>query len=96
MTAAGYGCRNLARQAPWRAGHDFAADARSVRAPTLVVTGEPALDRVVPVAGTREYLQLIPGSIGVTLERTGHIGLITRPEAFAETIHRWANASGAR
>jgi len=88
--------RRMAARVTRMAGQDFAADARGVRAPTLVVTGEPALDRVVPVAGTREYLQLIPGSIGVTLERTGHIGLITRPEAFAEAIHRWANASGAR
>jgi pimeloyl-ACP methyl ester carboxylesterase len=70
-------------------GVDFAADARRVLAPSLVVTGEPGLDRVVPVEGTREYLRLIPGSVGATLERTGHIGLITRPEAFAEIVWRW-------
>ena len=68
------------------AGRDFAEDAKAVRAPTLVLTGEPQLDRVVPVAGTREYLDLIPGSVGRTLERTGHIGLVTRPEAFAKEI----------
>ena len=82
--------RRMAARVNRIAGQDFAADARTVRAPTLVVTGEAGLDRVVPVAGTREYLELIPGSVGVTLERTGHIGLITRPEAFAEIIWRWA------
>lgn len=75
------------------AGCDFAADARRVNAPTLVVTGEAALDRVVPVQGTREYLQLITGSVGVTLERTGHIGLVTRPEAFADIVWRWTRSA---
>jgi 3-oxoadipate enol-lactonase len=73
------------------AGRDFVADARRITAPTLVVTGEPALDRVVPVAGTLEYLDLIPGAVAARLERTGHIGVVTRPEAFAELIVRWAD-----
>lgn len=68
------------------AGHDFVPDARAVARPTLIVTGEPALDRVVPVAGTRQYLDLIPQAVGWTLDRTGHIGLITRPEAFAAAL----------
>ena len=72
------------------AGADFVADARAIRAPPLVLTGEPELDRVVPVAGTREYLDLIPNAVGHTLERTGHIGLVTRPEIFAETIKKFA------
>jgi pimeloyl-ACP methyl ester carboxylesterase len=71
------------------AGEDFVADAKRVAAPTLVITGEPALDRVVPVAGTKEYLDLIAGADGVTLEHTGHIGVVTRPAAFAELIDRW-------
>jgi pimeloyl-ACP methyl ester carboxylesterase len=85
--------RRMAQRIRRLDGHDFVADARLVRAPTLVVTGEPELDRVVPVAGTREYLALIPGSVGVTLERTGHIGLITRPNAFAEAIRRWIDSA---
>jgi pimeloyl-ACP methyl ester carboxylesterase len=72
------------------AGIDFVADARRVDAPTLVVTGEPGLDRVVPVTGTLEYLDLIRASSGVTLERSGHIGVVTRPERFAEIVCRWA------
>jgi 3-oxoadipate enol-lactonase len=81
--------RRMAARVRKLAGHDFVAEARLVRAPTLVVTGEPSLDRVVPVEGTREYLALIPGSVGATLERTGHIGPITRPAAFAEIVWRW-------
>jgi hypothetical protein len=71
-------------------GHDFAADAARVAAPTLVITGEPHLDRVVPVEGTREYLSIIRGARGAMLERTGHIGLITRPVAFADLIRIFA------
>ncbi len=65
---------------------DFAEAARRVQAPTLVVTGEPHLDRVVPVDGTRQYATAIAGARAVTLERTGHIGLVTRPERFAEIV----------
>ena len=36
---------------------DIAGDCARVNAPTLVVTGEDALDHVVPVDGTREYLR---------------------------------------
>lgn len=72
---------------------DFAADARAVTAPTLVITGEPDLDRVVPVAGTREYLALIPGSTGRTLEGTGHIGLVTRPREFTQAIWEFVTRS---
>ena len=39
-----------------------APTARAIAAPTLVVTGEPRLDRVVPVESTREYVELIRGA----------------------------------
>ena len=57
-----------------------------VHVPTLVITGESALDRVVPVHGTREYLRLWPHARHVTIERTGHLGLVTRPHRFAEIM----------
>ena len=65
---------------------DFTAACAGVRAPTLVVTGEPGLDRVVRAESTREYAALIAGARAVTFERTGHIGLVTRPERFAEIV----------
>jgi len=57
-----------------------------VAAPTLVVTGDPTLDFVVPVEGSADYARLIPGARGVVLERTGHHGTITRPDAFARLV----------
>lgn len=70
-----------------------AADCVKVGAPTLVVTGEPALDRVVPANGTREYVRAIPGAEHVLFERTGHIGLVTRPDRFAEIIGGFAETA---
>lgn len=58
----------------------------SLRIPTLVVTGEAALDNVVPVRLTEEYTRLWPHAERVTIARTGHIGLITRPDAFAAAV----------
>ena len=86
--------RRMAARLKCLAAEDFIADAKRVAAPTLVITGEPALDRVVPVLGTKEYLDLIEGAVGVTLENTGHIGLVTRPAAFAEVIDCWCSGPG--
>ena len=61
-------------------------DLKSVRAPILVITGEPGLDRVVPVQLTREYLAIWPHARVATLRDTGHLGLITKPAQFAELI----------
>jgi 3-oxoadipate enol-lactonase len=69
---------------------DAAGWCQRIEAPTLVITGEPHLDRVVPVSGSREYAGVIPGGAAVaTLARTGHIGCVTRPDAFAEVVRDW-------
>jgi pimeloyl-ACP methyl ester carboxylesterase len=68
---------------------DLVADCASVRVRTLIVTGEAALDRVVPVSGAREFLRLIAGSRWATLERTGHLGLVTRPQEFAKMVQEF-------
>jgi pimeloyl-ACP methyl ester carboxylesterase len=65
---------------------DFMDDPDAIRVPTLVISGEPALDRVVPVESTRQYATKIRGAKYVMIERTGHIGLMTRPEDFARTV----------
>lgn len=54
--------------------------------PTLVITGEPTLDRVVPVASTLEYLNLIPHARHHVLQRTGHFGMLSTPETFARVV----------
>jgi pimeloyl-ACP methyl ester carboxylesterase len=61
-------------------------DLSGIRVPTLVLTGEPELDLVVPVRATREYLKVIPHARLERVERTGHLGLITRPDVFSSLV----------
>lgn len=65
---------------------DLASGCRGIAVPTLVITGEPSLDRVVPVSSTLEYLALIPGARHETLAGTGHVGLVSKPDQFAELV----------
>jgi pimeloyl-ACP methyl ester carboxylesterase len=69
---------------------DFFEPCRRITVPTLVITGEPELDRVVPVEQTRKYLKLIPGSESLRL-RGGHIGFLTRPHEFAGALAEFAD-----
>jgi pimeloyl-ACP methyl ester carboxylesterase len=71
---------------------DFAPDCARVKAPTLVVTGEDALDKIVPAAITRKYLDLIPGAQYARLVRTGHIGLLTHPRQFVDAVTGFIDA----
>lgn len=82
----------MARRMAWAASHRF-ADPHRIQAPALVVTGEPGLDRVVPVEVSQRYLTDLPSVEHVVLEHTGHIGLVTRPEAFAGVLERFVNAA---
>jgi 3-oxoadipate enol-lactonase len=70
---------------------NLARDCDRVSAPTLVVTGERGLDHVVSVDYSNGYLSLIRGAQGVVLERTGHLGAITRPEQFAAIVRDFAD-----
>jgi 3-oxoadipate enol-lactonase len=81
----------MADRARMIAEFDSVAACSRVTAPSLVVTGERALDHVVPVDGTVGYLSLIEGARGVVLERTGHLGSITRPAAFAGLVRDFAD-----
>ena len=65
---------------------DFSLDCVAVQAPTLVISGEPHLDRIVPVESTRKYAEMIRGAKYVMLERTGHLGMVTRPAEWAEIV----------
>jgi 3-oxoadipate enol-lactonase len=67
-------------------GMNLHADCLRIAAATLVLTGEPGLDHVVPVDGSSQYARLIPNAREVVLERTGHLGSITRPDVFARLI----------
>jgi pimeloyl-ACP methyl ester carboxylesterase len=82
----------MARRIAWAKSHRF-ADPQAVTAPVLLVTGEPELDRIVPVDVTRRYLDEFAEAEHVILKRTGHLGLVTRPDAFAGVLERFVNAA---
>jgi pimeloyl-ACP methyl ester carboxylesterase len=82
--------RLMARRARMVASLQVETELSRVRCPVLVMTGEPTLDRVVPVALTREYRRIWPHATEVVLQRTGHLGLITRPEEFAKLVSSFA------
>ena len=67
-----------------------------VKVPTMIVTGEESLERVVSPRITREYLAIWPHARVETLARTGHLGMITRPEEFAALVSGFVSAHAAR
>ena len=80
----------MARRMAWARSHPFAKP-HSVKAPALVVTGEPVLDRVLPVDVTRRYLDDLDSARHVVLEHTGHLGSVTRPDEFADVLGRFVD-----
>jgi 3-oxoadipate enol-lactonase len=80
----------MAARADLIARNDVVADCARITAPALVITGEPALDRIVQVEATLAYVSLIAGAQHATLARTGHLGSITTPEAFAQAVASFA------
>src|SRR5262249_18003024 len=65
---------------------DSSVDAQRITAPTLIVTGERALDYVVPHDGSIEYTRLISNSHHVVIPQTAHLGSTTRPDVFAAIL----------
>jgi 3-oxoadipate enol-lactonase len=80
----------MARRMTWAMAHPFAAP-RALDVPALIVTGEPGLDQVVPVAMTRRYLDEWPAARHVVLPGTGHLGCVTRPDDFAALLGRFVD-----
>lgn len=76
----------MSQRAASALGLDFAAACARVDAPTLILTGDPAMDRVVPAATTLEYARLIREACTGRLEATGHFGVITKPQQFANLV----------
>ena len=74
---------------------DVTPDCCRVASPTLVLTGDAALDYVVPVDGSIAYASLIAGARTAALDRTGHLGMVTKPEAFATAVATFANPQSA-
>ena len=76
----------MARRVHVLEGMQLDHELSAMRMPTLVVTGDPTLDDVVPVRLTEQYSRVWPHAERVTIARTGHLGLITRPDAFADAV----------
>lgn len=83
--------RLMARRARMVASHEVERELATVHCPTLVVTGEPTLDRVVPVRLTRDYHRIWPHAVEAVLPRTGHLGLVTKADEFARLVTSFAN-----
>jgi len=83
----------MARRVRWAEAHQF-ADPAAVQAPALVVTGEPGLDRVVPVELSRRTVARLHGARHVVLPQTGHLGIVTRPEGFCRVVHDFVEHGG--
>ncbi len=76
----------MARRARLASTIDIRQELSQVSVPTLIVTGERHLDRVVPVTATLQYAQIWPHAQVATLAHTGHLGLTTRPTEFARLV----------
>lgn len=85
----------MARRVRLLEGNTLEQELTQLRVPALIITGQAELDRVVPVALTRDYLRLWPNASSATIEQAGHLGPITRPQQFADLVARFAD-EGAR
>lgn len=79
----------MARRLRWIQSAHFALD-HALDVPALIVTGEAALERVVPPALTEEYLSWLPRARAVTLRGTGHGGTVTKSREFASLVHAFS------
>ena len=84
---------------PWRMGararmaaaEQFDDDCGRIGVPTLVIAGEDALDKVVSPADTMSYVSSIAGAQFQLLRSTGHLGVVTCPDRFADLVSRFLN-----
>jgi pimeloyl-ACP methyl ester carboxylesterase len=83
----------MARRVRLLDGNTLEKEVTQVRVPALIITGQAELDRVVPVRLTRDYQRLWPHATAATLDRSGHLGAITRPDEFADLVVRFAEAT---
>ena len=79
----------MSHRAQMAASESFDRDCGCVTVPTLIITGERDLDRVVSYDETMDYVSLIGGAQSVVLEHTGHLGVISAPDRFAAIVSRF-------
>lgn len=90
LVAAPVSFAKIARRARLIESTDIEADCRRVESPTLVITGEPDIDRVVPVDSTTQYVRAIRGARHVEMKFTGHLGSVTQSAKFAGIVRDFA------
>lgn len=72
---------------------DFTDFARTIRVPTICVTGEA--DRTTSPALMAEFARMIPGARYEVIHGAGHIPCVERPEIVAEIIRAFVDLIGA-
>lgn len=82
----------MAARMRYAAALDFCEPCSRIDAPALIVTGEEGLDRVVPVTSTRSYASLIPKAEYRVMQGTGHMGILTCPDQFADIVSEFVHA----
>lgn len=83
--------RRIGSRAQMATAERFDLDCASIKAPTLVVTGEGDLDRVVRQAESIEYVSAIDGARFHLFDKTGHLGTISAPERFTTIVSNFLN-----
>ena len=96
LVAAPVSFAKIARRAVLIESTDITADCEGIVSPTLVITGEPKLDLVVPVASTVKYVAAIPGAAHVVMRGTGHLGPVTHAAEFAGLIRDFVRRASPR
>lgn len=79
----------MSRRAELAAAETFDGDCACVNVPTLVITGERDLDRVVKYDESVDYVSKIEGARFQVLANTGHLGIISAPDRFAAIVSRF-------
>lgn len=64
--------------------HEWGAQLREVRCPTLILWGEG--DALIPVRHADEYARKIPGARVVTFPSAGHLPMVERPDLFNRVL----------
>ena len=83
----------MARRARWTEAHVY-CDPSCISVPALVITGEEHLDRIVPTVQTRQYVARLRRARHVTLKGTGHLGIVTKPQEFADLVAKFVRDLG--
>jgi pimeloyl-ACP methyl ester carboxylesterase len=67
--------------------YDFRERLGDISCPTLIVWGRN--DEIVPVDDAHQYERLIPGSLKVIFEDTGHVPMLERPARFNKLVEEF-------